>query len=317
MEIAYDPSTHLKIVQTLGEKKRAFIMKTQNLTILPIMALLVCCCLAYQGTILGWLGVKGSGHVVEEKREVNDITGVTLATMGTLFIKTGETESLFIEAEDNLLEHITTNVRNGTLKIDDAWDVYLRPTMPIKYHLTVTDLDTIKISSSGDVYAEIPDLEAGRFSVKISSSGNLNMGDLHADSITVRISSSGDMVTGKVQTDSLSVNISSSGDMTINEFIGDSLHVHLSSSGDLNIESGRVNRQDIKISSSGTYTAKHLESVEVEVNLSSNGKATIRVSDKLKATLSSSGDLYYAGNPTVNARTSSSGEIKIITNESI
>lgn len=287
-------------------------MKKRVLIILLVVTLLICGHHAYKVAAMGWHGIRGSGHLVEEKREVNGINGVDLATMGTLYIKTGEMESLLIEAEDNLLEYIETRVKNGMLRIDSTWNVSLRPTLRINYHLTVTDLDTIRISSSGDVYAQIPDLEVGRFSVNISSSGNLDMGDLQADSLKVNISSSGDMSMGELQADSLTVRISSSGNVEIDELYADSLRANISSYGDLDIEGGKVDWQDIKISSSGMYNAKRLESVEADVNLSSSGSAVIRVSDKLRASLSSSGDVHYIGDPTVNARTSSSGDVEKI-----
>ncbi len=253
-----------------------------------IMSVMVLSTLACQ--VGGFTRIRGSGNVVEETREVSDITGVELATSGTLYIEIGARESLRIEAEDNLLEYIETRVRNGMLQIDTQDNVNLRHTKPVNYYLTVTGLDTIEISSSGDI--KVPDLEAKRFSVDISSSGNLDMGDLEADTLTVHISSSGDMRMGLLHANTLEIDISSS--------------------GNLDIAGGEVERQDITINSSGNYTARDLESVEADVRLSSSGEATIRVSDHLEARLSSSGDVRYAGNPTVDARTTSSGNVRKI-----
>jgi hypothetical protein len=231
--------------------------------------------------------VRGSGNVVEETREVSGITGVDLATLGHLTIEVGDTESLRIEAEDNLMEYLETEVRNGRLSIETQDNIRLDAKRPINYYLTVTGLDTIEISSSGDIQA--PDLEAERFSTKISSSGDLEMGDLEADSLTVRISSSGDVTMGVLDANTLEVDISSSGNLTI--------------------ASGQVKTQNITISSSGNYTAQDLESDEAVVRLSSSGSATIWVQDHLKANLSSSGDLRYRGNPTLDATTNSSGDV--------
>jgi hypothetical protein len=234
--------------------------------------------------------VRGSGNVVKAIREVSGITGVELATMGTLYIEVGENESLRVEAEDNLLGYIQTRVRGETLVIDTQNNVSLRTTQPVNYYLTVMDLDTIRISSSGDI--EAPDLEAERFSVVISSSGDLEMGDLEADMLSVDINSSGNMRMGVLHANTLDVDISSS--------------------GHLEIADGQVEKQNIVISSSGDYDGRDVESDEAEVRISSNGSATIRVSDHLEANLSSSGDLYYIGSPTVDARTSSSGDIEQI-----
>jgi hypothetical protein len=232
-------------------------------------------------------GVRGSGDVVEETREIAGVDGVELATLGELEIEVGEVESLRIEAEDNLLPYLKTEVRAGTLTISSQSGVNLRPTRPVRYFLVVSELESIKLSSSGDAVA--PDLEAGRFTVRISSSGDLRMGDLVADAVNIEISSSGSVVLGDVQADTLLVDIGSS--------------------GSLEIAGGTVQRQEIAISSSGNYRARGLASSEADVRLTSSGGATIRVSDALTARLSSSGDLQYLGNPSVDARETSSGDV--------
>jgi hypothetical protein len=231
--------------------------------------------------------VRGSGNVAEEERTIDNVTGVQLAMQGTLHIELGASASLYIEAEDNLLEHIETRVRGRTLIIETSDGVSLDTTEPIHYYLTVTDLDEIDISSSGDV--EAPDLEADRFSVTITSSGDLTLGDLVCDVLDVDITSSGDMTLGVLE--------------------AERVEVKLSSSGGLNIGGGEVDRQVIDINSSGNYAAQNLASAEADVTISSSGDATVRVSDRLDANLSSSGNVYLIGNPTVHETSSSSGSV--------
>jgi len=231
--------------------------------------------------------IRGSGQVVQEERAVGDFRGVELATIGTLHIEVGERESLRIQAEDNLLPHFQTTVRGETLVIDVQRGTSLRPTRPVDYTLTVVDLDSIALSSSGN--AEAPDLESKLFTVRVSSSGGLKMGDLTCDTFRAAISSSGDVSVGQVN--------------------GQRLEAELSSSGDLNVAGGAVERQEIQISSSGNCAAGNLHSQEADVRLSSSGSATIWVAERLTAHLSSSGSLHYAGNPRTDVTTSSSGNV--------
>ena len=209
--------------------------------------------------------VRGSGVVVEENRTLGGISGIELAMPGTLYIEVGGSESLRIEAEDNLMEYIQTNVRAGRLAIETRQGINLRTTRPINYYLTIDELNSIVISSSGDV--EAGDLQSESFSVTISSSGNISIDSLDSTS----------------------------------------LHVEISSSGNLEILGGQVRQQTITISSSGEYRAEDLASIEADVSITSSGTATIRVSDRLNGRLSSSGNIYYIGNPEVNVRTTSSG----------
>lgn len=211
--------------------------------------------------------VRGSGEIVEEIRAVSRVTGVNLATIGHLTIELGDTESLRIEAEDNLMEYIETEVRSGKLFIESQENVRLDSTKPVNYYLTVTGLDTIAISSVGNIQA--PGMEADRFSISISSTGNLDIDMLNADT----------------------------------------LEVDISSTGNANIAGGQVRTQDIRINSTGNYTAPDMMSDDAEVRINSTGSATIWVLNHLKANLNSSGNLRYRGDPTVDASTTSTGNV--------
>jgi hypothetical protein len=269
-------------------EKRRKKMKSRKQFVL-IIALLAFSILACQlGGLLGnTRTVRGTGDVVEETRAVSGISGVNLATIGDLVIEVGGAESLRIEAQANLMEYLETEVVNGKLTIGTQDNVSFLNPKPINYYLTVTELESIEISSVGDI--EAPDLKAGRFSIIIASTGNLDMGDLEADTLTARISSSGDVTMGVLNANALEVDISSN--------------------GNLDIAGGEVKTQNISISSTGKYTAQDLASDEADVRINSTGTVTIWVRERLKARLNSSGDLRYRGNPTVDASTSSSGDV--------
>ena len=69
-------------------------------------------------TILGSREViKGSGNVITESREVSGFNGVSHTGIGRVTITQGDTESLTIQADDNLMEYITSEVKNDTLEL--------------------------------------------------------------------------------------------------------------------------------------------------------------------------------------------------------
>lgn len=234
--------------------------------------ILVLSLLACNLTVNSFLGdtVRGSGEVIEESRDISGISRVGLTMPGTLYISIGSDEGLRIEAEENLLEYIQTNVRGSQLQIETQRGINLQATRPINYYLTVARLEEVDITSSGDV--EVKDLEADSFSASISSSGSL----------------------------------------LISNLVGDSLQVRISSSGNLDILGGEVREQTIRLSSSGEYRARDLASTRADVTLTSSGDATVRASERLTGRLSSSGDLYYIGNPAMDVSTSSSGRVRPI-----
>ncbi len=263
---------------------------------LPIQAVLVVlmsamlACSVTFGNNVSVNAIQGSGSVVSESRQVSNISSVELAMTGTLHITMGDKDSLTIQAEENLMGYIQTGVSLGRLVIKSSQGVDLRPTKPITYDLTISKLSEIIISSDGDI--ETQNLNAGSFSIQVSSSGNLTISGLECSSLQAKISSSGDITIGNLAADSIAVTISSS--------------------GNLEIEGGQAQKQSIHISSSGEYRANTLASTSADVTLSSSGSATIRVSNKINGSLTSSGNVYYIGNPQVNISTTSSGRAEQI-----
>ncbi len=263
-----------------------------------------------QSAFGGWRDkkIEGSGNVVTESRDVSGIEAVNLATVGTLIITVGSEEKLEIEAEDNLIEYIQTDVDGGQLVIELESPYSFDINEPILYHLTVKSLEEIEASSAGDI--EAPALKAGRMFVRISSAGNIDIEKIEADMLDIQISSAGDLNIDDVVAKEVEVDINSSGDTRIRALISDYLDVNINSSGNFSVLGGKVKEQEIQISSSGDYKGKRLESETASVTSGSSGDAEVFVTGYLKARLGSSGDVLYAGDPEVDKRTGSSGRVR-------
>ena len=249
----------------------------------------VMCSMMTSGCFFAFEEIRGSGDVVREERQVRNFSGVKVCNQGDLKIELGDKEQLIIEAEDNLMEYIDTWVEDGVLKIGTKRNINLRNKKAIRYYLTAKSLDYLGVSSSGSITA--PKMKADDFSVRISSSGDIKVDAIEAESVSVGVSSSGEVYIGELNADELSVRISSSGDIEIDE--------------------GRVKEQTVHISSSGHYDGRDVESLSADVKISSSGNARIWAKDYLDADLSSSGDLYYRGDPEkFSQRESSSGKVR-------
>src|SRR6185295_5400071 len=62
-------------------------------------------------------GIEGSGNVVSENRTVINFTGIDLQCSANVYFVQGDEQSVKVEAEDNLIVHITTEVKNDVLII--------------------------------------------------------------------------------------------------------------------------------------------------------------------------------------------------------
>lgn len=209
--------------------------------------------------------VRGSGHIVQEERQVASFSSIELTTMADVFIKISDTEKLIIETDDNLIDFFITEVRNGNLLIKKERNVNVRPTKGVRIYLTARALDQIEISSSGDI--EAPVLEADHFKINISSSGDLDMEGLYAKSLEMRISSSGDVRIHKGKLERQDINLSSSGDYKAGNVVSNQVTARLSSSGD-----ATVNVQEyLKATLSSSGDLRYIGDPKVEVRESSSG----------------------------------------------
>ena len=94
--------------------------------------------------------LRGSGDRITESRPVNGIDRVSLAGSGDVILSQGDRESLTVETDDNLMQHIVTKVDGGTLTLGTKPGVNISLTR-LRFTLTVQDLDGLNVSGSGKI----------------------------------------------------------------------------------------------------------------------------------------------------------------------
>ena len=98
-------------------------------------------------------GEAGSGKVITETRKVDDFTTIELDYPAQVYVTQGDSVSVKIEAEDNLLPGLQTRVRNDTLEIFYKTDdnKHVNQTKPIKITIVVKDLKEVDLGSAGQL----------------------------------------------------------------------------------------------------------------------------------------------------------------------
>jgi putative autotransporter adhesin-like protein len=231
----------------------------------------------------------GSGNVVKETREARDFDRISLSGVGTVVIsQTGE-ESLTIEADDNILPLLTSEVVGHTLELGVERGASLMRHSPITFTLTVKDLRGLNVSG------------AGKF----------ELGALKSDTLRVAISGSGDITGPEVSAETLEVAISGAGNVRIGSVTTSALDATISGTGSVKL-AGRATQQDISIPGAGSYDAVELVSDQAHVKVSGAGSATVNARETLDARVSGVGSIHYAGQPQVTRKVSGLGSIRPI-----
>ena len=211
--------------------------------------------------------VQGSGNIITREREVAEFSKVHLRGSGKVFLTPGETQSLEIKTDDNIMPLIETDVSGNKLTISHG-NNRLRPTF-FEVYITIQKLEGIRISGSGDIvgndrfvtdmlYVEISgsgdmdlEVEAGLLENKISGSGSLQLSG-KAEEYTISVSGSGKINAFDVDAKHVSVRVSGSGNCRISA--SESLDARISGSGDVYYR-GQP-RIDARISGSGSLKSR-------------------------------------------------------------
>ena len=209
----------------------------------------------------------GSGEVTTETRTVEGFDQIDLRGTGEVRITVDGTESLTIEAEDNIIDQLTSDVRSGTLIL--GTDRPIRPTEDIIFTVTMDTLEGIEISGSGAV--TVSEFTTDDFSVDVSGSGAATVEGIAAETVFARISGSGAVrVTG--DTDALDLSISGSG-----AFDGELLEA---TTGDVDISgsgSATVNvSETLDVNVSGSGNVEYVGNPSVSVDSSGSGSVSRR-----------------------------------------
>jgi hypothetical protein len=193
------------------------------------------------------VGERGSGTMATETRDVNGFDEIDLSGSGTVLVAVTGAESLTVEAEDNILSLLTTEVRNGTLVLGTKQNI--SPTREIVYTITVVSLEAVTVSGSGSVTAT--NIDADAFNVHISGSGTV-MPEGVSESLDLSISGSGVFEGEALLSATGTVSVSGSGDAVVN--VTDDLDVKVSGSG--NVEYFGDPGVSVSISGSGNVSKR-------------------------------------------------------------
>ncbi|MCP4976830.1 MAG: DUF2807 domain-containing protein [Maribacter sp.] len=214
--------------------------------------------------------VNGNGKVVTIERSTADYDAVAVSGWFDVDLVNGNEGDISIKGEENLLEHIITEVKNGKLVIKVEKGMNLKPSSwkdGIHVTVPVESINAVSLSGSGDIVGK-KTIKTGNFNTSMSGSGDITL-DVDASSIDASMSGSGD------------INLSgSTTDFTVN------------------------------ISGSGDIKAYELDADNVDATVSGSADIKVTANERLKARVSGSGDIHYKGNPEkLDTKTSGSGDI--------
>lgn len=197
-------------------------------SILLVAALLII------STIQAQKKIKGNGQITAITRSTSDYDAVKFAGSFDYVLVSGKEGEIEIEGEENLLQYIITEVKNGTLSVTTQNKISLQPSRNQTITITVPfeKISAVSLAGSGDVWNENP-ISATHFKAAIAGSGDVKL-EVTATSIDATVTGSGDLDL-KGQTNSLKASVTGSGDYNGFNLIANDVEVSVNGSGDAEV----------------------------------------------------------------------------------
>jgi hypothetical protein len=214
--------------------------------------------------------VSGSGTIKSETRNVTGFTGIKLALPANVIIRQGNTESVLIETDDNILPLIETVVEDGALKI--------RPLEKNSSFRTKTLNVTINAKTVNQISA--------------AGSGTIRSDALKADTLKVSVAGSGDVILKSIDATTLNVSIAGSGDFTVS---GKANALDASIAGSGEIKAGKLETQTSKISVAGSGNAVVWAKESLKLSVAGSGDVQYYGDAKVSKSIAGSGSVKRLG----------------------
>jgi hypothetical protein len=184
-----------------------------------------------------WKGTKkvdGNGNMVTKTRTVSDYNSVALTGSMDVVLVKGQEGNLKVEAEENLQQHIITEVSGGRLNIKVEKGYSLNPSRNQDIIITVpfTDIEEVSLTGSGDIRSTDV-IRAENFAIDITGSGDVKL-PLEARNTSANITGSGDIDLSGSSTD-FDCKVTGSGDISAFDFQCENVKAMVTGSGDIQV----------------------------------------------------------------------------------
>lgn len=192
--------------------------------------------------------IKGSGEVTSQSRSVAPFHSIESNGSMDVIVTQGPAQSVRVEAEDNIIPFITTEVSNGVLSIGTREHACFNTRKKITVYATMPDVKALTLNGSGDLKGASKlsssdlaiemngsgdvelDIESQALKLSIDGSGDAKLTG-HAAKQTIMIDGAGDVDAEKLQAEETSIEVNGSGDCKVSA--SQALSIDIAGSGDV------------------------------------------------------------------------------------
>lgn len=219
-------------------------MKTKKPNNFALAGTVIICFIVFSCTS----SVQLSGQTTTITRDLPAFRSVSLSISADVLISQGSQQKVEIEADENVIDIIETNVRGDDLVIKTE-NFFWRNIGKVRIYVTVPELNGLQVSGSGDIVAQTP-IITDEIDLNISGSGSIQIEELESQDVHATITGSGDIrLAGDNTASNLKTVITGSGDFRAADFAVENASVNITGSGTARIHV--TNELETNITGSG------------------------------------------------------------------
>jgi len=202
-----------------------------------------------------------------EVRSPGNFNSVASHGSFNVYVSSGS-QSLKIEAEENLLPYIETYVDGSVLHVETKEDFWLRPSREVKIFVSSPEFKSIHSYGSGDIIGQSTITDSSKLELGVSGSADIKM-DVDAPSVDAAIHGSGN-IDLRGETKTFSGEIHGSGDVKAMGLKSEDATIRIYGSGDADLFASA--KLDVHIGGSGDVRYKG----NAQVSSSIAGSGTVK-----------------------------------------
>lgn len=193
-------------------------------------------------------GVRGNGRVKSETRSISEFNSIDISGGFSIKVKVGESTSLRIKGEENLLPLVKTYIKGDRLIIDTKKS--LSPRKELLIIITTPQLESLDCSGANDI--EVEGINSNTFDLELSGACSIELSG-YADKFRADLSGAGSIDAKNLE--SKKVYVSVSGAASANVFASEYLDASVSGVGSINFY-GNPQSTNTNVSGVGSITRK-------------------------------------------------------------
>ncbi|GLR19023.1 head GIN domain-containing protein [Portibacter lacus] len=177
--------------------------------------------------------VVGSGPVVSENVNMKAINKVSLGISGDVFITQGNTQSIEIKGQQNIIDLIEKEVKGTSWNIKFPNNTSVRTNEKVEIFITMKDLKGLNVGGSGSIYGQNTFKNLDDVDLNVGGSGSIEL-SLEAEDVDANIGGSGNISLDGYAED-LDANIGGSGSVEAINFKVKEANINAAGSGSVEI----------------------------------------------------------------------------------